>query len=74
MALREKILELIQSNPSTALQVAERLSIKKETSKVTLWKLWKDGKIVREKEPLTEKKKGPQTEYVYKPKTIETTL
>lgn len=74
MALRDQILELIQTNPSTALQVAERLNIKKETSKVTLWKLWKDGKIVREKEPLTEKKKGPQMEYVYKPSMIETKL
>lgn len=66
MSVKDQILELIQANPSTATQVAERLSIKKETSKVTLWKLWKDGKIVRDKSPLTEKKKGPQAEYVYK--------
>lgn len=68
MAMPKQIVELLQQNPNMgSTDIANSLNAKVTSVKVTLHKMVKEGKLVREKIARTEKAKaGPQNLYAYK--------
>jgi predicted transcriptional regulator len=66
MSLPKKIVEVITANPGMNCgEITKAVEGKPAAVKVALWKMAKEGKIVREKKPAKERQKGPQSEYVY---------
>ncbi len=70
MSLQARIVELLQQTPNmNSNQISEAVSGKLTSVKVTLNKLVKSEKVVREKMPRPESTKaGPQNLYCYKVK------
>jgi DNA-binding MarR family transcriptional regulator len=66
MTYTKQIIEYLNQNPSrTATEVAQALNMKLSTAKVTLGKLAKEGRLVREKVESANYVRGPKNIQVY---------
>lgn len=68
MAMPQQIVELLQNQPNmSSNDIAQALNAKVNSVKVTLHKMVKNQKLVREKVSRAEKSKaGPQNLYAYR--------
>lgn len=68
MAMPQQIVELLQNKPNmSSNDIAQALNAKVNSVKVTLHKMVKNQKLVREKVSRAEKSKaGPQNLYAYR--------
>ena len=67
MKTTTQIVELLKTEPNlSANQIIEKLNVRADSTKQTLYHLHKRGKIKREKAPIrTEAKSGPKNIYIY---------
>lgn len=67
MTIVQKVLDAVASTPNSSVrEIISTVGANANTVKVTVTKLAKQGKIVRDKSPTKDKRKGPQSEYVYR--------
>jgi predicted transcriptional regulator len=65
MSITERILEIIENSPnSSAEDIRTKAEFRAQTVKSTLWRLYKEQRIVREKAKKAAIK-GPQSIYIY---------
>lgn len=73
MAMSQQIIQLLEQTPNlNSLQIAQAINAKDTSVKVTLHKLIKKEKLVREKMARSEKTKaGPQNLYAYRVSAVK---
>jgi transcription initiation factor IIE alpha subunit len=65
MSITERILDIIENSPNiSAEDIRTKAEVRVQTVKSTLWRLYKEQRIVREKVKKAAIK-GPQSIYVY---------
>lgn len=66
MTVAEKILSCIQELALSSSEIAQQTELDKAGVRIALLKLFKRGKVVRERRDRTGTSRGPKTEYAYK--------
>jgi predicted transcriptional regulator len=65
--LSDNITKFLADNPNaTSNQVSENLHANIDSVKMSLWKLAKSGKIIRERQAVVDYKAGPKSVYLYR--------
>lgn len=65
--LSDNILKFLAENPNTnSNQVTQSLNANIESVKMSLWKLAKAGKVIRERQAIADYKAGPKSIYLYR--------